>query len=137
MSVVYETIIPALIRDEDQSIEKAVMETAFALETDIKTSMTGGKSGRRYPDQPARSSAPGEAPAVQTGVYINSIQTTQIDKRSAEVGTNSEIAPYLEFGTAHMAKRPHFTPAVHKLERQMERQAADSLRPVFERHSVE
>ena len=49
---------------------------------------------------------------VDTGNLRDSI-TTNIasDGKSAEVGTNVEYAPYVEFGTVHQAAQPYLLPA--------------------------
>lgn len=70
--------------------------------------MAEAKSGHIYGSHQA--SAPGEAPAIDTGVLVNSIQT-EIDGLTAVVGTNQEYAPVLEFGGAKMAPRPFLASA--------------------------
>ena len=63
-----------------------------------------------------RASAPGEAPAIDTGNLVNSINTTldNSDKKKvfAIVYTGVEYAPWLEFGTGRISPRPFFRPAV-------------------------
>lgn len=100
--------IAARLRSEAAQI---VEETVFEVETDIKTAMAGPKSGRIYDDHQA--SAPGEAPAIDTGALINSIQT-EIDGTEGAVSTNQEYAEYLEHGTSRMAPRPAWTPAAER-----------------------
>jgi len=73
-------------------------------------------SGRHYPGNPRRSSAPGESPARQTGRLQESIAVLSRatpDNLEASVGPRpqsySRTAPYpvfLEFGTRRMAPRP-------------------------------
>jgi hypothetical protein len=57
-----------------------------------------------------RASAPGEAPAVDTGQLINSI-STQVDDLHASVSTPLQKAIWLEEGTRKIAPRPSFEPA--------------------------
>lgn len=87
-------------------MQKALNVCALKVERDIKTNMT--------PNGP---SAPGEAPAVDTGRLRASI-THRIehdgDESAAYVGTNVEYAPYLEFGTIRMAPRPFMVPAIER-----------------------
>lgn len=59
-----------------------------------------------------RASAPGEAPATDTGNLAGSIGARMTGKLIGEVGSTAEYAAVLEFGGAHMAARPALTPAV-------------------------
>lgn len=90
----------------DSDTKKAVNSCALKVERDIKANMT--------PDGP---SAPGEAPAVDTGRLRASI-THRVEKESGEVvgyvGTNVEYAPWLEFGTTRMKARPFMMPAIER-----------------------
>ena len=90
----------------DSDTKKAVNSCALKVERDIKANMT--------PDGP---SAPGEAPAVDTGRLRASI-THRVEMESGEVvgyvGTNVEYAPYLEFGTTRMKPRPFMVPAIER-----------------------
>jgi phage gpG-like protein len=119
-SVEIKSNIPALMGDVNDEIGEAILKLALELEADIKSQMAEGKSGAVYRRGSGthQASAPGEAPAIDTGAYVNSIQTTEI-KDGAEVGTNMEYGPFLEFGTGRIAKRPHFTPAVERIERKI------------------
>ena len=117
-----------LSADVKDEIGKAVMKLALELEADIKSQMAEGKSGRIYErgGSTHQASAPGEAPAIDTGAYVNSIQTTET-KDGAEVGTNMEYGPFLEFGTSRIAKRPHFTPAAERIERKIPGEVAEAV----------
>ena len=90
----------------DSDTKKAVNACALKVERDIKASMT--------PNGP---SAPGEAPAVDTGRLRASI-AHRVEMESGEavafVGTNVEYAPYLEFGTTRMQPRPFMVPAIER-----------------------
>jgi hypothetical protein len=109
-------VLEALAGDR---LGRAVMAGAFILETAVKVSIAAAShSGRIYGKHQA--SAPGETPAVDTGVYINSINTQLVSSSDAsayaEVGTGDERGEWLEFGTSRMAARPHFRPAYDKKE---------------------
>lgn len=120
--------MPRIADEMRAGASRVVRETAFGVEADIKARMAMPKTGRRYIKsiqvrERARSlvvttlwhqaSAPGEAPAVDEGTYINSIKTNaQRGSLTAIVSTNMEKGPHLEFGTVRMAARPHFTPAM-------------------------
>lgn len=85
-----------------EAVQKAVMD----IEAESKRRMTGPKHGRIYGDHQA--SAPGEAPAVDTGGLINSIQGIMNSPMSGVVFTDKDYAPVLEFGGVHMQPRPIF-----------------------------
>jgi phage gpG-like protein len=90
-----------------------VMSTAFQIEANAKVSMSGPKSGRVYKrkGREHQASAPGEAPAIDTGTLVNSIQVQETGELSAVVGTNMEYGAILEFGGVRMAPRPWLAPA--------------------------
>jgi HK97 gp10 family phage protein len=98
------------------ALGKAVLAGGFALEGKIKESMGEQKSGRMYGKHQA--SAPGEAPAIDTGALLNSINTELTaatpTKAEGQVATNQVYAPPLEFGTSRMAARPFMRPAADK-----------------------
>jgi hypothetical protein len=56
-------------------------------------------------------SAPGQAPGVDTGALINSLQIEMEDEQKGAIVTNDPKAPFLEYGTSKMAARPFLTPA--------------------------
>ena len=91
-----------------------VMETISVIERESKESMSGPKHGREYPQKNGKmhqASAPGEAPAIDTSLLVNSIQSKMAGLLTGIVFTNTEYAPPLEFGSVHMAARPFFLPA--------------------------
>lgn len=92
---------------------KACLAGALVLESRIKISMQKSHGGRRYKRGGKQhvASAPGQAPAIDYGFLINSIQSTQ-EQNGASVWTNAEYAPPLEFGTARMGARPFMRPGL-------------------------
>jgi phage gpG-like protein len=111
--VVLEDNIPRIISGMNSGAARVIAETCFDIEARAKSSMAGAKSGRVYPHKGGKmhqASAPGEAPAIDTGNLVNSIQV-QVSGFTGIVYTNTEYAPVLEFGGAKMAARPFFTPA--------------------------
>jgi HK97 gp10 family phage protein len=62
-----------------------------------------------------QASAPGETPAVDTGLLVNSINTELVSSNANEawsqVGTGVVYAEFLEFGTSKMKPRPYMRPA--------------------------
>lgn len=104
----------------DKELANVVRGTAQNIRTHaIKSIQRGTKSGIEYqkysPRRKHRASAPGEAPATDTGRLANSIQA-DIEGKQATVFTNVEYAPWLEFGTQAMKPRPFMYPAL-ELER--------------------
>lgn len=99
--------------DSNKEIGKFVRQIAFGIEAEMKIAMTGPKSGNVYirRGRSHQASAPGEAPAVDTGFLINSIQT---DARETEatITIGAEYAEGLEFGTDDIAARPFVQPAI-------------------------
>jgi HK97 gp10 family phage protein len=79
--------------------------------------LSGDKSGvvTKHGSVVHQASAPGEAPASDTGYLASHIQIT-MDKGKSEVCViaKADYAPALEFGTLHMAARPFLSPAYHK-----------------------
>ncbi len=61
-----------------------------------------------------RASAPGEAPAIDTGYLVNTIQTRKTGTGSAQVSVGADYAAPLEFGTRKMAARPFLRPAADR-----------------------
>ena len=61
-----------------------------------------------------KASAPGEAPATDTGELVNSIAYVMDDKFSARVYSPLKYAEYLELGTRKIAPRPSWVPAILK-----------------------
>jgi len=99
----------------------ALLASAKRIENEAKTSiMSGNKSGRVYQRGAVShtSSAPGEAPANDTGRLVNSISSYLVKANAEAVVTAGrglvKYARMLEFGTSKMAARPFFFPAAEK-----------------------
>ena len=92
------------------------LKTAEWIAGEAKRSMGKEKSGRAYVrgDKTHVASAPGEAPAIDLGNLVNSIQAEQVDQTNALVYTPVDYAVPLEFGSVKMAGRPFFTPAAFR-----------------------
>lgn len=104
--------LPAIAAELRPKAQAAINKAAVRIEARIKTMMQDQKSGRTYPrgSRMHTASAPGEAPAIDYGALINSIQLSFGDMQAA-VYSNMEYAPHLEFGTTKMAPRPAWIPA--------------------------
>lgn len=110
--------IPELLNKLPNVVDNIVYKTALEVEKDAKASMSGGKSGRVYlrKGRSHQASAPGQAPAIDTGNLVNSIQAKRTGMGSAEVSANAEYAAALEFGSIkrNLAMRPFFKPAAER-----------------------
>lgn len=104
--------IPELTAELRRKVTQLVQVTAFEIQADAMESMTGGRSGRLYGAH--RASAPGEPPAIDTGLLANTIGVMSgFESRglSAIVFVNADYGMHLEFGTHKMAPRPFLRPA--------------------------
>lgn len=102
----------------DKELANIVRGTAQNVRTNsIRSIQRGTKSGTVYekidPRRTHRASAPGEAPATDTGRLANSIQA-DIAGKNATVFTDVQYAPWLEFGTRTIEPRPFMFPALEQ-----------------------
>jgi len=74
-----------------------------------------------------RASAPGQAPAVNTGVLVNSVRAVPKGLR-ATIGSSVAYAAALEFGTRGVAARPAFAPALERARPNFERKVDEAVR---------
>lgn len=89
----------------------------------IQLIMSGAKSGKIYWRRGTahQASAPGEAPASDTGTLVKSITTRyDLGSLSGRVVAQAKYAPYLEYGTATMAPRPFLRPALANKRQEIE-----------------
>jgi HK97 gp10 family phage protein len=114
-------------------VSKAVTGTALELRGDvIKRINRGPASGRVYqkynPRRTHQASAPGQAPASDTGRLANSIFFDTRGPLTAVVGSNVVYALYLEYGTTRMAARPFFRPAVEAIRPKLQSRLEAAVR---------
>jgi HK97 gp10 family phage protein len=98
----------------DETIGTALLAGAMVLEGYAKAAIANPpKTGKVYMHGKVahQASAPGEAPATDTGFLANSIQSKR-DGAEARVDVHSEYAAPLEFGSSKMAARPYLRPAM-------------------------
>lgn len=119
------TNLDAVQRALDQFGAKAEKEIATVLDAvgtsiinGVKKQMRESKSGRTYKrgrfGRDHVASAPGEAPAVDTGRLINSsIYKSRVSPLELLVGSNVKYSEYLEFGTRRIKPRPSWTLQVY------------------------
>ena len=84
----------------------------------IKSIQTGAKSGVMYqmynPRREHRASAPGQAPASDTGNLVSKIIVRQKSRDVTSVQSNANYSAFLEYGTSKMQPRPFMLPAFEK-----------------------
>lgn len=103
----------------NNELDIALFASAKRVEGQAKRSiLAGGKTGRIYRRRSVthQASAPGQAPASDTGRLVNSINSYyEKAKKTAIVIAGRGTALYailLEFGTRFMAPRPFMTPSL-------------------------
>ena len=112
----------AVQRSVGLELQKGLLASAQRVERAAKDSIRqGSKTGRVYTRRTVthRASAPGEAPASDTGRLINSISSylNRIAGLESFVVAGRGVVKYasmLEFGTIRMAARPFMVPAYEK-----------------------
>jgi HK97 gp10 family phage protein len=102
----------------DKELADIVRGTAQNIRTHaVKSIQRGPKTGVEYqkykPNRRHRASAPGQAPATDTGRLAGAIKA-DINGKKAEVVADTEYAAWLEFGTQDMEPRPFMVPAMEK-----------------------
>ena len=84
----------------------------------IKSIQSGAKSGVLYqkynPRREHRASAPGQAPASDTGNLVSKIIVKQKSSDVTNVESNANYSAFLEYGTSKMEARPFMFPAFEK-----------------------
>jgi HK97 gp10 family phage protein len=105
-------------------LDKVINDAALLVERDAKK-LFKGRNDESVPDEP---------PRVDTGRLRASIThrlTSVIGKAAmAEVGTNVEYGPYLEFGTSRSKgkKHPFMTPALEMNRAKIEKAIAEAIK---------
>ena len=116
--------LSAALRDYGAAAEKhvgdAVNATGLELRGDIvKAYQRGPASGVTYekynPRRTHTASAPGQAPATDTGRLASSVDFKRDGPMSATVGSQVAYAAMLEFGTSRIAPRPAWVPATEAM----------------------
>lgn len=94
----------------------------------IKAIQRGAKTGRTYKRRGVthQASAPGEAPATDTGRLASSVKRVD-DGPVVAVGTAVEYGAFLEFGTSKIKARPWLFPALEANRPAWERGIRDMI----------
>jgi len=122
--------LAALAPMVQSKVEEALAATAYSVEADIKTAMAEPKTGELYKrgKRMHQASAPGEAPAIDTGMLVNSISVTKEAPLRYAVTAAAEYAIHLEYGTHKMAARPFMRPAMERAKPVLRDLVAKALR---------
>ena len=118
----------------DEVVSDAIEETTLEIRNRVqKEIQRGQKTGRIYdktnPNRTHQASAPGEAPATDTGRLVGSIYF-DIDPKSATVGSRLAYAAHLEFGTRKMKARPVWVRVAKDEEGKMRERIVEGLQRV-------
>ena len=101
----------------------------------IRAIQTGPKSGRTYekynPRRTHKASAPGQAPASDTGNLVSQIMSVA-DGKNTLVESRAEYSKFLEFGTSKMLPRPFLFPASEKSTKKIVQVLIQKLNKVAE-----
>lgn len=102
------------------ALKKGVQQSGMMVRaTAVQSIMSGNKSGETYqkynPRRTHIASAPGEAPAADTG-YLHSNIAFEIDSDGlgASIESRAAYSQALEFGTSRMQARPFLQPAIEE-----------------------
>ena len=114
-----EQIFKKLERNLEQPFREVILGGAQLIRGEaIKSIQTGPKSGRVYqkynPRRTHTASAPGQAPASDTGNLVSQIMVRQQTKDNVLVESNALYSSFLEFGTSKMLARPFLFPATER-----------------------
>tara|TARA_R100000482_G_C5118173_1_gene144210 strand:+ start:252 stop:680 length:429 start_codon:yes stop_codon:yes gene_type:complete len=103
-----------------KNVRRAVFKgTNLVRNTAVESIKSGNKSGRVYKRGSVThvASAPGQAPAADTG-FLDSQITTEVkvqdNKVIGQIIASAPYAKHLEFGTSNILPRPFMQPALQK-----------------------
>ena len=86
-------------------------EAVRSIQQDPKTGIVYQKYN---PRRQHRASAPGQAPASDTGNLVSKIIVKQKSKNVTQVESGADYSKFLEYGTSKMEPRPFLFPAFEK-----------------------
>lgn len=128
-----ELRLDEIMENARDNIDKYVRAGAVeVLSSSVESMQRGVKTGKVYKrgdDKEHQSSAPGEAPATDTGNLASSVMMVESkDDGYWLVGTDEDYGEYLEFGTEDMKARPWLIPALEENRDKIERKIQQALR---------
>lgn len=104
-------------RTVEQAASRIIRSFVFDTISRMKISFTTPKTGKLYKVSKRgrlhQASAPGQAPAVDTGLLTGSINGAFPTATTGIITISAEYAEYLERGTSRMARRPFVEPAIN------------------------
>ena len=121
-----------MTKEIEAEVDKAVDATGLELRGEVvKAYQRGPATGITYeksnPNRTHTASAPGEAPATDTGRLASSVNYKKDGAMSATVGSEIVYAAMLEFGTSRIAPRPAWVPAVEAIRPKFQRRIEAAL----------
>ena len=104
--------------DLDQDMKEILLGGGQLIRGEaVRSIQQGSKSGKTYkkynPTRTHKASAPGEAPASDTGFLVSNIRVKE-QKDVVVVSSEASYSKFLEFGTSKMLARPFLFPAFEK-----------------------
>jgi hypothetical protein len=122
--------LPKIRAEFAPAASEALQRGALDIERRTKENMAAPKHGRQYRRGSVVhvASAPGEPPAIDTGMLVNSIRTLRLSdlKYAVQAAT---IYAYLVFkGTSRMAARPFLKPEAEELFEQIRTNVMRAIR---------
>lgn len=130
-----ERALRDLNEEAQEEVDRAIAATGLSLRGEIvKKYQRGPATGEVYekynPRRTHQASAPGEAPATDTGRLANSVVFDNLpaEPLAVEVVTDVQYGPWLEFGTRHIAPRPNWVPSIQEETPKYRRRLEAALR---------
>jgi hypothetical protein len=133
MSVIFNNIsrVMNLLVNE---VTDVIHNEPFLMKNDVAEAMNKPHTGRIYKRRSVRhqASAPGEAPAIDTGALIGSLEIVHKTSMESALQSNQEQALALELGRpeANLAPRPYMIPAAKKSVKRINKRLRDLKKKV-------
>lgn len=111
--------LKSLEKDLEAPFRDVILGGAQLIRSEaVKSIMQGPKTGRIYekynPRRTHRASAPGQAPASDTGNLVSQIQVKSTNPDEVTVESGANYSKFLEFGTSKILPRPFLFPATER-----------------------
>lgn len=120
----FEYLAESLNTGIKNELERRGVRTTKALRNAELEVLSGTRSGKKYKRLPNRSSAPGEAPATQSGTLRREWSEDTLmegNRMVSRLTSNTEYAGYLEDGTRKMEPRPYVERIIDKAMPEIEK----------------
>ena len=110
-----------MVDNPEKHVKDLVRKSTTLVEGTVIELLNQPGTGRTYqkyePRRQHTASARGEPPAKDQGILVNSISISVREEKDAVVGriiASADYAPYLEFGTSTIEKRPFMQPGLER-----------------------